>query len=75
MGFRYAHEVAWAREIAEYSGLSDALLNQVERIRAMTADEKLRVSHMLWEEAWRVAAAGVRARHPDWSDAEVASGV
>jgi hypothetical protein len=49
--------------------------SQVERIRAMTADEKVRVAHALWVEAWRVAEAGVRGRHPTWSDEQVAANV
>ena len=42
-----------------------ALDRQTERIRAMTADEKVRLSHTLWLEAKRVTVAGVRATHPD----------
>ena len=53
-----------------------AMLNwQNERIRAMTADEKVRLSHALWRETWEVAAAGVRARHPEWSAERVAEQV
>ena len=48
---------------------------QTERIRAMTADEKVRLAHGLWLEARRIAAAGVRARHPDWSADQVAAGM
>ncbi|MHB8839428.1 MAG: hypothetical protein ACYC7F_10810 [Gemmatimonadaceae bacterium] len=47
--------------------MQSMLARQNERIRAMTADEKVRLSQALWREAWSVAAAGVRARHPDWS--------
>lgn len=47
----------------------------VDRIRMMTVEEKIRLSHALWEDAWHVSAAGVRARHPEWSEAEVAVGV
>lgn len=46
-----------------------------ERFRAMTADEKVRLSHALWIEAWNVTSAGVRARHPDWSEEQVAARV
>jgi len=48
------------------------LARQNERIRAMTADEKVRLSQALWREACNVAAAGVAARHPDWSAEQVA---
>jgi hypothetical protein len=55
--------------------MNTALELQTERLRAMTADEKVRLSHALWLNARNVAAAGVRARHPDWSDQQVAAGV
>lgn len=42
---------------------------QRDAIRAMTTDERVRVSHALWIEARAVLAAGVRARHPDWTEA------
>lgn len=71
----HASRVATPREDGRYCVMNDALAYQVERIRAMTVEEKLRLSHALWEEAWKVSAAGVRARHPNWSDAEVAAGV
>jgi hypothetical protein len=48
---------------------------QAERLHAMTADEKVRLSQALWVEARNVTAAGVRAKHPDWSDEQVAERV
>ena len=51
------------------------LARQTERIRAMTADEKVRISHALWLEARSVATAGERARHPESSDEQVAERV
>lgn len=48
---------------------------ELTRLRAMTATEKVATMHALWRQAWSLAAAGVRARHPDWNtdqvDAEV----
>ena len=55
--------------------MNPTLTRQAERLRAMTADEKVRLAHALWVEARQIAAAGVRARHPDWSDEQVATGV
>ena len=46
-----------------------------ERLRTMTADEKVRLSQALWVEARDVTAAGVRGRNPDWSDEQVATRV
>ena len=48
---------------------------QIERIRAMTAEEKVRLSHALWVEARTAVAAGVRGWHPDWSEEQVAARV
>ena len=55
--------------------MNPALDRQTERIRAMTADEKLRVSHALWLEAKRVMAAGVQATNPNWSSEQIAARV
>jgi hypothetical protein len=55
--------------------MGTALDRQAERLRAMTADEKVRLSHALWLEARNVAAAGLRSRHPHWSDDQVAARV
>lgn len=55
--------------------MDSVLDRQAERFRAMTADEKVRLSHALWLETRNVTAAGVRARHPDWTDVQVAAGV
>jgi hypothetical protein len=44
---------------------------QTRALRAMTADEKVRVSQALWEETWEVLGAGVRGRHPEWTPAQV----
>jgi hypothetical protein len=55
--------------------MNDARTRQIERIREMSANEKVRLSHALWLQAWNAAAAGVRARHPKWTEAEVAQRV
>lgn len=55
--------------------MNSALARQRERLRAMTADEKVRLSHALWIETRQIATAGVRATHPDWSEAKVAARV
>jgi len=41
----------------------------------MSTDDKLRVAHSLWLDAWNVAAAGERARHPDWTEEQIAARV
>ena len=53
--------------------MNDALIRQAARLSAMTADEKVRLAHALWVEAREIAAAGVRARHPDWTAEQVAA--
>lgn len=44
---------------------------ELARLRAMTAEEKLRVSDRLWREAQAVARAAVTQRHPTWSGEQV----
>ena len=58
-----------------YSIMNLALAHQLERIRAMSADEKVRISHALWLEAREVLAAGVRAQFPASTDAQAADRV
>ncbi|MCE9601433.1 MAG: hypothetical protein K8S21_04355 [Gemmatimonadetes bacterium] len=48
---------------------------QTRALRAMTADEKIRVSQALWEETWEVLAAGVRGRNPEWAESQVVTRV
>jgi hypothetical protein len=53
-----------------------SLLGQeLARLRAMTATEKVATMHALWRQAWSLAEAGVRGRHPDWSEDQVAAEV
>jgi hypothetical protein len=44
---------------------------ELTRLRAMSATEKVAVMHALWRQAWSLAEAGVRARHPTWSAEQV----
>jgi hypothetical protein len=44
---------------------------ELTRLRAMSATEKVASMHALWRQAWSLSAAGVRARHPDWSPQQV----
>ena len=55
--------------------MNPALTHQAERIRAMSAEEKVRLSHALWVEARQVVESGVRARHPEWNDKKVSARV
>jgi hypothetical protein len=51
--------------------MNAALALQADRLRAMTADEKVRIAQALWVEARAAMAAGVRARHPEWPDERI----
>jgi len=55
--------------------MDSAIERQTERLRAMTADEKVRLTHALWIQAHDITTAGVRGAHPDWSDEQVAARV
>ncbi len=39
---------------------------ELVRLRAMTASEKVAVMNSLWRQAWALKVAGVRGQHPDW---------
>jgi hypothetical protein len=47
----------------------------VELIRAMTPARKLEIVHGLWQTAWELTTAGVRAREPGLSESEVTARV
>ena len=46
-----------------------------QRLQRMTAAEKLRLMDALWRQAWSLAAAGIRARHPHWDESLVKAAV
>jgi hypothetical protein len=48
---------------------------ELQRLRDMTASEKVAVMHSLWRQAWALKAAGVRALHPEWSAEQVEASV
>ena len=48
-----------------------ALKKQIERYRAMTCDERIRIALRLHELASEMARAGIRAQHPDADEHEV----
>lgn len=44
---------------------------ELERLRAMTASEKVAVMQSLWRQAWSLKRAGVRAQHAEWTPVQV----
>lgn len=44
---------------------------ELERLRAMTASEKVAVMDSLWRQAWSLTTAGVQGRHPEWTPRQV----
>ena len=44
-------------------------------MRAMTGQKRLKVAEQMFWMARELKAAGVRQRHPDWSEAEVTAEV
>jgi hypothetical protein len=51
--------------------MTSVLERETERLRRMTAEEKLRISEALWREAWMIKRASLASRHPHWSDLEL----
>lgn len=50
---------------------SEARAVQLAVYRAMGPERRVLAAFRMSEEARRIAAAGARARHPEWSEAEV----
>lgn len=48
---------------------------ELQRLRTMTASEKVAVMQSLWRQAWSLKTAGVRAQHPEWTFEQVESEV
>jgi hypothetical protein len=48
----------------------DKLARRVARAKAMTGEERLKEGMELFEESFERMKAGVRFRHPDFSEAE-----
>lgn len=48
---------------------------QLDRLRAMTAEDKIRASEDLRTAAWEMKAAWIRSRNPDLSEAAVQDAV
>ena len=45
--------------------------DQIAALRAMSGQERLKVAERLYWSARKMKAAGVRAQHPDWPEAQV----
>jgi hypothetical protein len=71
----FAESLAAERRHGGYCDMIDVSAFLNERFRTMSADEKVRLAHALWIETRNVTLAGVRARHPEWSDQQVAARV
>lgn len=55
--------------------MDPVLTMQTAAFRGMTVEAKIRISEALWAEAREVTAAGVRERHPEWTEDRVAARV
>lgn len=44
-------------------------------LRAMTPEQKLKAAQWIYESAWQLKLAWIRAQHPDWSDEQVHAAV
>lgn len=50
---------------------TDAWKRQVDGFRSMEPRERLRVALAMTDEVNDIARAGIRARHPEWTPAEI----
>lgn len=46
---------------------------QAALIRKMTPGRRLEIARDLYETAWNLKKAGLRAQHPDWSEQQIAA--
>ena len=60
---------------AYHSTMNTVLDQELARLRAMTAAEKIAAMNSLWRQAWALKAAAVRAEHPDWAPDRVTTAV
>lgn len=44
---------------------------QIERLRNMTGEERMRIAFKLTDFTRRAAASRIRAEHPEWTDRQV----
>ena len=51
--------------------MSSAEQIDTEIVRRLTPAQKLAVMQELWQQAWDLKAAGLRAQHPDWTEQQV----
>lgn len=66
-----------ARAVHRYFMLPDEQPDseQIQALRAMSGQERLRVAERLYWSARQMKAAGLRAQHPDWPESRVEAGV
>ena len=55
--------------------MSSVLARELDRLRRMTASEKVAVMESLRRQAWALKAADIRAAHPDWTAEQVEAAV
>lgn len=48
---------------------------QIEILRTMTGEQRLRMAEQLYWTARRLKMAGLRAQHPDWTEARLSAEV
>ena len=53
----------------------DAWARQIESIRALSPQERVRLLATMSDEIREIARDGIRYRHPDWTATEVESGL
>jgi hypothetical protein len=54
---------------------ADAWARHIESIRALSPQERVRLLTTMSDEVREIARDGIRHRHPDWTAAEVESGL
>jgi hypothetical protein len=69
-------EIARSAAVRQVSVVTRSVSEQqLQRLRAMTGEEKIRAAEALRAAAWELKAAWIRSQHPDFSEEDVQDAV
>lgn len=65
------HPVAWNGRIFPDHMNHDLSPEYIGTLRRMTGEQKLQTAFAMYRSARRLKAAGLRLKHPDWTDSQI----
>lgn len=64
-------EVEGIATLPRNGSVSSMNAQQISRYRKMTPTEKANLFQRLWNSAWQLKEAGLRAQHPNWDETRI----